>query len=437
MSVTQQNPLTRSVYILLPMHKVLLLSFLAVSFCFSLFSQTTSPTLTTTYFWDVNTATWIQDVRHRQLSPLSDQKSVTLTEKWDADAESWIPHTRHIKRFDDAGNLLIADLQRWNGSFYFSCFQQEMTYAPNGELQGQVDSRWDRSTNTLLPYQEIVLIGGTQRRIKFFKKYNRATQNWDVREMYREEFGIDGQKLYSLKSVWQENAFQPITRESRTYDDSQNLETVTLETKNKAGEWKFSRRTYFRRGNQGEVRLKTTTKPIPAGKRIGQAISTTESFTYSAYDQLISQVEQTRNTSDRSFHNRILEISYDDLQRKTEKTITVVHSGIKRPLSRTVYSYQPLQETQRHPASTINQPVVTISPNPMNHSATVVISPMPLEELTLALYDISGKIVHEQYISPGAEVVINRNDLAAGMYVYQLRTKNGNPLEKMGKLMVK
>ena len=94
------------------MHKVLLLPFLAVSCFFSSLAQTSSPILTTQYYWDVNNASWEKCVRHLTEASMDPLTSIKLTEKWDAAGAKWKPYLRNVKQFDGAGNLLQADLQR-------------------------------------------------------------------------------------------------------------------------------------------------------------------------------------------------------------------------------------------------------------------------------------------------------------------------------------
>lgn len=409
------------------MHKVLLLPFLAVSCFFSSLAQTSSPTLTTQYYWDVNNASWEKDVRHLTEPSTDPLTTVEMTEKWDADAAKWKPYLRYVRQFDVDGHLLQADLQRWDGTKYYVYFQQKITYPPGGKVKIQVDSRWDRSTGKLQPFKKLMVVQG----YRIFQRYSRAVQGWKTEAWYREQWNSKGQKTYSEKYVWRQNGLQLVSRKIITY--SSDLKTVTSERKEVNGEWKFAGKSYFHLENDGRLTLKTSTNPIESGKHIGQSIAATERFFYGDNGQLMKQVEQTRNPQERTIDKRTVTYTYDVEDRKTQEITMISKNGLDRPTIRIVYSY----DLHRHAADMATEWSVSISPNPLTETARIQLLDAPTEAFTFTLYDMSGRMLRQQSIGTGEEAVIQREGLASGVYTYLIQQADNTQVQKVGKLMIK
>ncbi len=83
----------------------------------------------------------------------------------------------------------------------------------------------------------------------------------------------------------------------------------------------------------------------------------------------------------------------------------------------------------------INEPIrSTVSPNPFSSVATIIFSkPLP-EGCTLKLLNIEGRLMLQFPVTSGPELVLERNNLAAGVYFFQVM--NGPLLIATGKLLV-
>ncbi len=408
------------------MHKVLLLPFLAVSCFFSSLAQTSSPTLTTQYYWDVNNASWEKDVRHLTEPSTDPLTTVEMTEKWDADAAKWKPYLRHVKVFDGSGNLLQSDLYRWDGSQYYAYFQQKMTYNDEGFLERQIDSRRDRSIGQLQPFSQLIVKGNFYDRIKIFQHYVPELQKWGKSKVFQERYDQEGRKINSLK-------WHPGSRETYSYSSDGDLETVTREIRKGTNEWEFAGRNYFHKGENNKISLKTSTRPIISGKQVGQAISTTERFFYNENDLLTQQIEQTRNPEERTIDSRIVKYIYDQRDRKTQEITMISKNGLDRPTIRIVYSY----DLHRHAADMATEWSVSISPNPLTETARIQLLDAPTEAFTFTLYDMSGRMLRQQSIGTGEEAVIQREGLASGVYTYLIQQADNTQVQKVGKLMIK
>jgi hypothetical protein len=79
---------------------------------------------------------------------------------------------------------------------------------------------------------------------------------------------------------------------------------------------------------------------------------------------------------------------------------------------------------------------VTLSPNPFHGAATLEIrnGELGIKNLELKIYDVMGRVVHEQIVNRNSEIV-NRDGLPDGLYFYQLRT-NDYELIGTGKFVI-
>jgi len=67
-------------------------------------------------------------------------------------------------------------------------------------------------------------------------------------------------------------------------------------------------------------------------------------------------------------------------------------------------------------------------PNPSHHSATFEVTGLPVANYTLRIIDIYGRIQQSHTINGSTVVPINCQDLAAGVYFYQLQQDSGELL---------
>lgn len=65
---------------------------------------------------------------------------------------------------------------------------------------------------------------------------------------------------------------------------------------------------------------------------------------------------------------------------------------------------------------------VGLFPNPVFNTSVIDI-PSELNEVTLKIYDISGRLIKNKYITTG-EYLIHKTDFISGVYIYQLFSKN-------------
>ena len=87
--------------------------------------------------------------------------------------------------------------------------------------------------------------------------------------------------------------------------------------------------------------------------------------------------------------------------------------------------------------SALENPKVTIYPNPFNETATLRITnlgELRMKEVELTIYDMIGKQVHPSIIRNSDSFVIRRGNLPAGIYFYQLL--NENEIIATGKLCI-
>lgn len=85
--------------------------------------------------------------------------------------------------------------------------------------------------------------------------------------------------------------------------------------------------------------------------------------------------------------------------------------------------------TIEEPSSTEN---IQVYPNPASHELNVVLPEPAQSVMPFALTDTQGRTVLQQHFSPGQQAItINTSDLAAGLYVLQLRTKTGTVRKKV------
>jgi hypothetical protein len=75
-------------------------------------------------------------------------------------------------------------------------------------------------------------------------------------------------------------------------------------------------------------------------------------------------------------------------------------------------------------------------PNPFHSTATIEIKneELKIKNLELKMYDVMGRLVQSQIIT-NQSTIINREDLGDGLYFYQLRTKDYEPIAS-GKFVV-
>jgi hypothetical protein len=77
---------------------------------------------------------------------------------------------------------------------------------------------------------------------------------------------------------------------------------------------------------------------------------------------------------------------------------------------------------------------VDVYPNPFSESVTIQLKGRQYDQLQMSIYDLKGQLVrHEVYNS--SFILIHRNELTAGMYVYKL--ESGGKLINSGKLLVR
>ena len=82
-----------------------------------------------------------------------------------------------------------------------------------------------------------------------------------------------------------------------------------------------------------------------------------------------------------------------------------------------------------------NHPSVSIHPNPFNDIAILDLND-PADQLSkVSIYSLDGKLInHNQNIS-GSTLVLNKENIGSGMFLYKITTKNGNL--RTGKFMTK
>lgn len=80
-------------------------------------------------------------------------------------------------------------------------------------------------------------------------------------------------------------------------------------------------------------------------------------------------------------------------------------------------------------------------PNPFNPSTQISFSVDQPTDLTLKIYDLTGRVVAEvwnQYTAPGYyELTFDASNLSSGTYMYRLMSRNGNTLQTKKMLLMK
>lgn len=77
---------------------------------------------------------------------------------------------------------------------------------------------------------------------------------------------------------------------------------------------------------------------------------------------------------------------------------------------------------------------VKVYPNPFTESVTIEVKGRLYDRLQMSIYDLSGQLVSQEVFNNNT-ILIHRNQLSAGMYVYKL--ESGGQLINTGKLMVR
>jgi hypothetical protein len=77
---------------------------------------------------------------------------------------------------------------------------------------------------------------------------------------------------------------------------------------------------------------------------------------------------------------------------------------------------------------------VKVYPNPFTESVTIEVKGRLYDRLQMSIYDLTGQLVSQEVFNNNT-ILIHRNQLAAGMYVYKL--ESGGQLINTGKLMVR
>ena len=79
--------------------------------------------------------------------------------------------------------------------------------------------------------------------------------------------------------------------------------------------------------------------------------------------------------------------------------------------------------------------VLIISPNPMSEKATVVFNHPSFSTAEFTLIDVQGKVIRRLEVQNGVEASLNREDLSAGTYLFELKSE-GTTIET-GRLILR
>lgn len=78
---------------------------------------------------------------------------------------------------------------------------------------------------------------------------------------------------------------------------------------------------------------------------------------------------------------------------------------------------------------------VTVEPNPVDQTAQIAFDQPGAEFQTFDLYDVAGKLV-QSYNFSGNHLEFKREHLPAGMYLFDIRSRNGTRIGA-GKMLLK
>lgn len=77
------------------------------------------------------------------------------------------------------------------------------------------------------------------------------------------------------------------------------------------------------------------------------------------------------------------------------------------------------------------QNLITVSPNPVTDRINIDLSQIPNEVRSIGVYDISGRKVHDEFVSASRYYTISRGSLSSGSYFVRIELENGTVNKKI------
>ncbi len=77
------------------------------------------------------------------------------------------------------------------------------------------------------------------------------------------------------------------------------------------------------------------------------------------------------------------------------------------------------------------QNLITVSPNPVSDKINIDLSQIPNEVRSIGVYDISGRKVHDEFVSASRYYSISRGSLSSGSYFVRIELENGTVNKKI------
>lgn len=390
--------------------QIIKLLFITLAVCFCSFLSAQNPALLTRYNWNADTDSWQQEVREIH-SPSAPQEEVVLSQIWDAGQRSWQDWTRTTTRFDDAGLAIFRLTEKMVAGEFINVIKKEFLFDAEGRILSQTDYKWDeRNDHWLNLYQEIrkyapqfgEKVSTLNERI--IMRPDASQQGWEEEEKYVSfQFAVgDGIQHFSRRHVFIDGTYvlqdQLVTR---IMDSGQ--EEILME--GGVGNW------------------------TPVSKKVTKVNEFTSSVSSYIFSHILKDWEQVafENTyfNERGDVRNIKEekmnttFSYNESARVTEILYT-------KPLedayiSKEVYAYEDQLELS-HEAAQFD---MVLFPNPMQHSVRLKLSEWIPGTRQVKVMDMQGRVLQHLSFTSSSDMLINRQDLAAGTYIVQLLSSQG------------
>jgi hypothetical protein len=352
-------------------------------------------------FEDWTGSTWVAQQKAHYSYNTAGKESQVIWEAWDPFNLVWYNSYQNGYSYNAAGDIVADSMQGWDNSAKAWVNSNLIQYAYDGagRLTTMLQQNWNATSNSWVPRSKDS-IGYTA---------TGKVASWT------------SQIFYAASGVWK-NDYR-----SLSYYNSADFERAAVtQTDNTGAGWKSMDSTVHAVLNAAGLPL---TDSIYADGGTGWYLSQRYTKTYTSSNQVVSSFWDQMNGS--SFTNYYREFffydSYDQLTRHYDQTWNGISWNTAYTSEQRFY-YEPYTTTGIQSAKARNSLQALLYPMPATTSTTLAINLPSAQQLKIALYDATGRLLQswqEQALAGRYSKHISVANLPAGTYNLSVESRQG------------